>query len=327
MTRTAEGSSESFALAQELARANLCAMLEHDFDSVPCPSCDQFQPETVRRLKREYRAGYRLDGLACIALGVGVGGFLAVLAPSLAWLVGGLLILAGVGRILSRTYLAWRFDPNAPERAAVRRAFARVATPPYRTDFVAFPDGTVHDLRGLRPAPPAPKRTPYPFLILLGALLGLPGFLFSLCGIVKAGSALLRCEAGSATVVADRPPSNKVLVQVPGPFGGVPAELDLPPVLELLPRLKLQYLRQGEMHEKPLKIDFSTRDRYQVGSAVPVLFDPGTGEFFEGSKGQMAGLLAACAVGSLVAGGVVWVGWRAWRDGRRAPSASFGVRC
>jgi len=120
--------------SQTRAQEKLERYLADDFDIVPCPSCGTYQPQMVASLQRSHHIGMFLLGallllLAFIALVI-AGVLMLMSNPpygSGIWAVIGsavVMVIVGVGLILTRNALAAKFDPNAgdPEE---RKTFAQ----------------------------------------------------------------------------------------------------------------------------------------------------------------------------------------------------------
>jgi hypothetical protein len=106
------------ALAQ--AKANLQERLDTGIEAVPCPACGWYQSSMIPEARRLHRPWMHHVGL-CLTIGlipVAVLGLAAmqVNPPPLPWpiAVAGLvcLLVAGIGILLWRDYLAGRHDPN-----------------------------------------------------------------------------------------------------------------------------------------------------------------------------------------------------------------------
>jgi hypothetical protein len=113
--------------AAESATRRLNSFLDRAVDPVPCPGCGWVQRHMFRPARALHRRGLLVAG-GVVAIGVIpltlVGGLLNALVPAVGPAIPwplflklmGLVLAIGVGLMLAKVVLAYRFDPNAGDR-------------------------------------------------------------------------------------------------------------------------------------------------------------------------------------------------------------------
>jgi hypothetical protein len=164
------------------------------------------------------------------------------------------------------------------------------------------------------------ERKPVLVWVVVGAVIAIPAFIFALCLLVKTSVTLLRCESGDAVVVGARQQ-----MELSSPFDDGKIHVQEP----VLTDLSLRYDRQGKRYEKRIEPDIYHPDRNKDGDKVPILFDPITEEFFEGTKSGLFPLLFGLLFLTLLTAVFVlgvFVGWRKWCNARRGVLESCNVK-
>jgi hypothetical protein len=179
MNRVARATGASIVEADQQAWDRLRRVLAKEIDPVPCPRCGSFQPAMIRLLKWRHLARLRFDGIALIGLGLGFSAFLSAYDVTLAWLVLVAMGSIGVGLILLRSVLAWRYDPNACHNGEAREMAARLNA-----------EATINPITAV-------------FLVLLGTVIGVPAFLLMAGVLGDRISYMRRVEPGTAVMARE----------------------------------------------------------------------------------------------------------------------------